>query len=295
MTKGIVLAGGSGSRLWPMTLSVSKQILPVYDKPMIYYPISILMLAGIRDILIISTPRDLPMIKNLMSDGSNLGVNFSYIEQPSPDGIAQAFILGKEFIGDDNVCLVLGDNIFYGHDLSHTLKKACENKVGAAVFAYHVSDPERYGVVEFDENGKALSIVEKPKKPKSRWAVTGLYVYDNNVVEIAKSLTPSARGELEITDINQRYLEQGKLDVHKMCRGTAWLDSGTPDSLIDAANFVHAVEHRQGLKIACLEEIAYSEGFINRAKFEEVSNLYSKNNGYGDYLRNLLLLEDMDG
>lgn len=264
--KGIVLAGGSGTRLYPNTLAVSKQLLPVYDKPAIYYPISVLMLAGIKDILIISTPRDLPMIKALMGTGENLGVRFSYEEQAKPDGIGRAFTIGEKFIGSDPVCLILGDNIFYGEGLTRLLEGAAALKSGSRVFAYHVGDPERYGVVEFDESGKALSIEEKPKAPRSNWAVTGLYFYDNDVVSIAKSMKPSARGELEITDINREYLRRETLKVEAFGRGMAWLDMGTESALLDSANFVATIERRQGLKIACLEEIALLKKFVTLEK-----------------------------
>ncbi len=284
--KGIVLAGGSGTRLYPMTRSVSKQILPVYDKPMIYYPLSVLMLAGIREILIISTPRDLPMIEELLGTGEELGIKLSYVVQPFPEGIAQAFILGDKFIGSDPVCLVLGDNIFFGHNLSEKIEAASHLQQGGLVFAYHVKDPERYGVVEFDKDLKAISIEEKPKQPKSNWAVTGLYYYDNDVVEISKNLKPSARGELEITDVNKVYLEQGRLKVTQLGRGVAWLDTGTPDSLLDAAQFIQTVEARQGLKISCIEEIAYRKGFINAAQFEKLVARYK--NDYGNYLKSVL-------
>lgn len=287
--KGIVLAGGSGTRLAPLTNSVSKQILPVYDKPMIYYPLSLLMLSGISDILVISTPRDLPMIKSLLGDGSNLGISISYKEQPSPDGIAQAFILGEEFIGGDSVCLVLGDNIFYGHNLAETLSKVLTDKGrGATIFGYHVRDPERYGVVEFDGSSKVISIEEKPEVPKSSWAVTGLYFYDNRVVDVAKSLKPSARGELEITDVNLWYLTRGELKVELLGRGVAWLDTGTFSSLLDAGHFVQTIEARQGQKIACLEEIAWRKGFIDDAKLYELASRFSKSNDYGAYLSGLL-------
>lgn len=282
--KGIVLAGGGGRRLAPLTNAVTKQILPIYDKPMIYYPISILLSAGIRDILIISTPRDLPVLEQLLGDGSRWGVKFSYRVQPKPEGIAQAFIIAEDFIGNDPICLILGDNIYYGYYLSEKLEEAVKLKEGGAVFAYHVRDPERYGVVEFDETGKALSIVEKPKAPKSSWAVTGLYFYDADVVNIAKGLKPSARGELEITDINQTYLERGKLQVHRMGRGTAWLDTGTRDSLLAAAQFVQAIESRQGLKIACPEEIAYRKGYIDNVRLVELADELGQNE-YADYLR----------
>lgn len=285
--KGILLAGGSGTRLFPTTKSVSKQLLPVYDKPTIYYPLSTLMLAGIREIQIISTPRDTPLIEDLLGDGSQLGMKLSYKVQPKPEGIAQAFLLSEEFLGGSATCLILGDNLFYGHDMTSQLTQAAALKSGATVFAYHVHDPERYGVVEFDGHSKALSIEEKPKQPKSNWAVTGLYFYDGSVVERAKKLRPSARGELEITDLNKSYLSDGLLSVEKLGRGVAWLDTGTHESLISSSQFVQAIETRQGLKIACIEEIAYFKGFINRTKFENVVESYP-NSSYTDYLKKLL-------
>lgn len=284
--KGIVLAGGSGSRLFPLTLGVSKQLLPVYDKPTIYYPISTLMLAGIKDLLIISTPRDIPLIQNLLGDGSQFGVRFTYKIQEKPEGIAQAFLLGEEFIGDDPCALILGDNIFYGHDVTKQVIEAVERKEGATVFAYHVHDPERYGVVDFDKNGKALSIEEKPKQPKSNWAVTGLYFYDKNVVKHAKSLKPSARGELEITDLNKIYLHREELNVQLFGRGVAWLDTGTEEALLESAEFVHTIEKRQGLKVACLEEIALFKGFITQEQLKETTKNYP-NSGYGNYVKKL--------
>ncbi|KAA8560038.1 Glucose-1-phosphate thymidylyltransferase 2 [Pseudomonas extremaustralis] len=283
MIKGIVLAGGSGTRLHPITLGVSKQLLPVYDKPMIYYPISVLMLAGIKDILVISTPVDLPQYRNLLGDGSQFGVRFSYAEQPSPDGLAQAFIIGEEFIGDDPVCLILGDNIFHGQHFSDQLRTAAKRPSGATVFGYWVKDPERFGVIDFDKDGRALSIEEKPAKPKSSYAVTGLYFYDNDVINIAKAVKPSPRGELEITDINNAYLKRGDLHVERFGRGFAWLDTGTHDSLLEASTYVQTIEHRQGLKVACLEEIAYENGWIDRDYLLERAQYFGKT-GYGQYL-----------
>ncbi|MBY6033626.1 glucose-1-phosphate thymidylyltransferase RfbA [Marinobacter daepoensis] len=284
--KGIILAGGSGTRLHPITRGVSKQLLPIYDKPMIYYPLSVLMLAGIREILVISTPEDLPNFSKLLGDGSDFGIKLSYAQQPSPDGLAQAFIIGERFIGDDSVCLILGDNIFHGYGFSRMLRDAAGRDRGATIFGYHVTDPERFGVVEFDANGKALSIEEKPKLPKSNYAVTGLYFYDNDVVDIAKQIRPSRRGELEITDVNNAYLERGDLNVSLLGRGFAWLDTGTHDSLMEAGHFVQTVEHRQGLKVACLEEIAFRNGWQPRSWLAQQGHRLAKT-GYGQYLLRL--------
>ncbi|WP_056986936.1 glucose-1-phosphate thymidylyltransferase RfbA [Ligilactobacillus equi] len=281
--KGIILAGGSGTRLYPITKGISKQLIPVYDKPMIYYPLSTLMLAGIKDILVISTPEYTPLFEQLLGDGSDFGINLSYKVQDAPNGLAEAFILGKEFIGDDSVCLVLGDNIYYGDGLSKQLQEAAKKESGATVFGYHVNDPERFGVVEFDEEMHALSIEEKPTQPKSNYAVTGLYFYDNDVVEIAENLEPSERGELEITDVNKAYLERGKLDVKLMGRGYAWLDTGTHDSMLEAASFISTIQKRQNLKVACLEEIAYRMGWISRERLVELAQPLKKND-YGQYM-----------
>jgi glucose-1-phosphate thymidylyltransferase len=291
MMKGIVLAGGSGTRLYPITRVVSKQLLPVYDKPMIYYPLSVLMLAGIREILLISTPEDLPQFKRLLGDGSQIGISLSYAEQPRPEGLAQAFVIGKSFIGTDPVCLILGDNIFYGHNLSEILKRAVKTASGGLIFGYLVKDPERYGVVEFDDAGNVIGIEEKPRKPKSSYAVPGLYIYDNDVVQIAENLTPSARGELEITDVNLAYLRRGDLRVELLGRGFAWLDTGTHEALQQAASYVEAIQDRQGLKISCIEEIAYRLGYISREQVKKLASDMMKN-GYGEYLMAMLCEND---
>ncbi len=288
--KGIILAGGSGTRLYPATKSICKQLLPIYDKPMIYYPLSTLMLAGIKEILIISTPQDTPRFKELLGDGSQLGMTLSYAVQENPNGLAEAFIIGKDFVGDDNVALVLGDNLFYGHDFGKMVRNAAKQKEGATVFGYYVKHPKAYGVVEFDDEGNALSLEEKPENPKSNYAVVGLYFYDNEVIDIACNMKPSARGELEITDVNKEYLKRGKLKVELMGRGFAWLDTGTHESLLEASQYVQVLEARQGLKIACIEEIAYSEGFIDRDQFAKLADVLKKST-YGEYLLNILKRE----
>jgi glucose-1-phosphate thymidylyltransferase len=290
--KGIILAGGSGTRLYPITQVVSKQLLPVYDKPMIYYPLSVLMLAGLREILIISTPQDLPLFRDLLGDGSQWGLSFAYSEQPRPEGIAQALLIGRDFVGSDKVCLILGDNIFYGDSLPATLRQAAAQKEGATIFGYWVKNPERYGVVTFDSKGRALDVVEKPKEPTSNWAVTGLYFYDNRVLEIATELKPSGRGELEITDVNRAYLRMKALRVEKLGRGMAWLDTGTPETLMQAANFIETIEERQGLKISCIEEIAYRMGYINAEQLEKLAQPLM-GNGYGQYLMDILKYEGL--
>ncbi|MGB6282620.1 MAG: glucose-1-phosphate thymidylyltransferase RfbA [Syntrophobacteria bacterium] len=290
--KGIILAGGSGTRLYPITRVVSKQLLPIYDKPMIYYPLSILMLAGLREILVISTPQDLPLFRDLLGDGSQWGLSFDYTEQPRPEGIAQAFLIGREFVGRDQVCLILGDNIFYGHGLPDKLRLAAAQKEGATIFGYWVKNPERYGVVTFDSENRALDIVEKPKEPTSNWAVTGLYFYDNRVLEIAAGLEPSARGELEITDVNRAYLKMKALRVEKLGRGIAWLDTGTHETLMQAANFIETIEERQGLKVACVEEIAFRMGYIDAAQLETLARPLMSN-GYGQYLLDIIKYEGL--